>query len=213
MDDYLRKQDLAGARTPDDLDRRYNFRALRKTVGDLVNAMHPVGSVYISSVNENPSDLIGGKWSLVKKEFTDLYKSSEIADDGCPFEPSDIVSECKVYVVRSGQTIRLSLRFKTSEALGEADKVLGTLDWNALGVTDICNSFTGAFASSDDANAILQITVNYSSGVVSFIDSVPKADGGTITAGSEIFFSVTFNVDSSRMIDSHCDKFYWKRTA
>jgi hypothetical protein len=53
---------------------------------DLLNLIYPVGSYYWSSVNESPTDFIGGTWTQVKDVFIlaagDTYKVSNSLKDG-----------------------------------------------------------------------------------------------------------------------------------
>lgn len=67
-------------------------------------------------------------------------------------------------------------------------------------------------AYSDGGDGVVFCQLNGTSGVLATVDRVTKTNVN-IPAGQN--FSVVFvqSVRSNLMLDSACDKFYWKRTA
>ena len=181
--------------------------------GSVFNLMYPVGSICITDSATSPANKYGGTWKLVKKEFIELADDYAFGTADCPFEMSENVSGGALYVVRSGQTLRMRLDFTTAVALSDTAVILGALDWAALGVQTTYASVYGGVAYGDAANSVAFVDINYSTGVTTVSDIIRKDGGTSIDANSSLYLTLVLVIDSSRMINAYCDKFYWKRTA
>lgn len=173
-------------------------------------SMYPVGSVYCSSTNLNPSESLGGTWELVDKGFK--AGTTETTQ-----EATEYLSAFKVASVRSGNTIRLRINVTSAKDIGETTVSLGTVD---LAKHGLIKDSTGFFpytvysgvAMSDGANAVILIYFT-SNGVLQTADCFTSDGIHTLPAGTPFYFDVALPVMPSQMLDAFCDKFYWKRTA
>ena len=188
---YIRASNNAGS----------TWSAWEKICG--INEIYPVGSVYISSTNTNPASKFGGTWSLIDKGFESRH---ELVASG--FTPATNITAGDTYVDRGGNTLRVRQDITINTALSDTGADLGTFVWSKIGITNLAMSINDAMTYRDGANGGIVWSL-WSSGKVEQIDIL---DNTTIASGNKFFLEFTFVVDSSRMIDSFCDKFYWKRT-
>lgn len=187
------------------------YRAIPARMRSLLDYIYPVGSIYINDNRDSPADLFGGTWTLEKKEFIELSKAYTFGSTGCPFTKNSNVTSGTIYVIRSGQSMRIRFDVKIAVALSDTATTLGTLNWSSLGITTPFASVLGALGYTDEGNAAAFITIG-TDGVVQATDVIPKTDGGTIAAGNTVYFPFEIIINSANMVDSLCDKFYWKRT-
>jgi hypothetical protein len=170
---------------------------------------HPIGSVYITSTNTSPASYLGGTWTLITKEFTNTEVSNAVT-----WNATNVVSGsgAAVFLMR-GNRITFRIRFTNKVAITSSTLAIGTINVSKLGITGI---YYEQFLGGDDtANASVLFDINTSNGVASLRSlaniggtiSASTATSPTITACGELLFN------QSAMVDSACDKFYWKRTA
>ena len=172
----------------------------------LLNALYPIGSVYITSTNSNPANTLGGSWTLVDKEFKSV-KHSE-ADTGDRFTKTTDVSSYDLYMIYGGHTIRLRLGFKLTAGYNKDDVVnVGDLILSNIGVSGLYHSILSIPAMGDAGNGLLMGNIS-NSGTV-YINDVVKAS----TAGGSLYINEEITLKKDEMLDSFCDKFYWKRTS
>ena len=174
-------------------------------------ATYPVGSVYISSTNENPGSKLGGTWELIDKGFKDTYENYE----DTVFTKTSNISSCQLALTRSSKTIRIRLNMTSATTLNDTTKVLLTIDWEKLGLTRLTSGYIQYVGASDDGNAIFICSIDYNTGDVSVLDVIGKTANEIteITEGKKLLIDFTFNCYMHYILDSFCDKFYWKRTA
>ena len=177
----------------------------------IVNYIYPVGSVYVSNTNTNPSELFGGTWELVDKEF----KTLNISDDsGTYFTKNDTnASAYRLYAVRNKKGIKGQLNVTTAVALGEDNVVLGVLNFEKLGISRLYYTPSTMIGGTDGGNGVIMYSIHYTNGNVTSNDVVTKTSGGTIASGQSCYFHFDLEMPSAYMLDDACDKFYWKRTA
>ena len=195
----------------------------------------PVGTVICMNTNTNPSTDLGGTWELIDKEFASFHGTNSTLD-GCtssdfftPYATNGFSLEESEYtstttpnygcvVNRSGHTIQVTMRAKSSTLpLDEDGKYLGTFNLTPLGLSSIVDRiYLTGWSESGDGIIMLQV---YHSGAGSTAnrllesDIVTKTANGTIPAGSECLITVIFHVTKDAMLDSACDKFYFKKTS
>ena len=195
----------------------------------------PVGTVICMSTNTNPSTDLGGTWELVDKEFTSIHtvNASLTSDTANIFDPatnwtleesgytSAISPNHGCAMTRADHTIQLSIRLKSSSvALGESNVVLGTFNLTNLGLSSILDTLH-LIGWSESGNGVIMARAMASENVdtsawinqLVSTDAVTKTAGGSIAANSEILFTITFNCSKDVMLDSACDKFYFKKTS
>lgn len=189
-----------------------NAMALRSmksgTWGDwqtLLDLIYPVGSVYISNTNTNPSGTLGGTWTLTHKRF-----KYQIIEDVITFNDTNTQNGDSVAVI-NGEQIEIRISFAPKVALTDSTIAIGQLNLDSIGLTGKYAEYTPYFADAGNGIAYLQVT---NTGVIQTQDVVTKTSGGTIPAGTsagQARLSVMFGQGS--MIDSFCDEFHWERTA
>lgn len=175
----------------------------------LFELVYPVGSIYVTSTNTNPKSILGGTWELTKKEFKDAQGNSSSNLFNKDTTNTDTFS---VYYRRAGNTLTVRLLIKTLVDVGDGSIAYGTLDLAALGVSSLA-PYTLSMIPRGSEAGLFVITCT-TTGKISSVDVRPKSNTGTtIAAGSSFYFCESFNLRSTDMIDSFCDKFYWKRVS
>lgn len=172
----------------------------------LINVIHPVGSVLITSTNSNPSETLGGTWQLVNKSFkpNSGNSSSEY------FTNSSNISSSSVYLTRAGNSIRMRLQATLSATIVDDSVKIGTFNYNAIGITSLPFGFYQYPCGCDDRDAVILCTIAWDTGVINAVQSVPE---NSSTAAKPMYLDVTFLVGPEYMLDEFCDEFHWKRTA
>ena len=189
-----------------------NAMALRSmksgTWGDwqtLLDLIYPVGSVYISSTNTDPSGTLGGTWTLTHKRF-----AYQIIEDPVTFNTTNTQSGDSVAVI-NGEQIELRLSFAPKVDLTDSTIAIGQLNLAQIGLTGKYAEYAPFFADAGNGIAYLQVT---NTGVIQTQDVVTKASGGTIQASTSTGQArVSLMFGQGSMMDSFCDEFHWKRTA
>lgn len=169
--------------------------------------VHPIGTVIITSTNTNPSSNLGGTWELIDKEF-----ESEASDSNDMFSANS--NNCELtscYYTRSNHSIQIRLYFTNKVALSDTTVNLGNFDLENIGVTSLPFGLNNLLGSSDGGNAIFISTLDYSNGELDVIDIIGKNDSIATNSSCRLVFEI--EATFSGIIDSFCDKFYWKRTA
>ena len=70
--------------------------------------LYSIGSIYVTSTNTNPGDILGGTWELVDKGFSS--RSFDASDNIAT--PTANVTDFGCFVVRSGHSFALRFDFK-----------------------------------------------------------------------------------------------------
>ena len=177
-----------------------------KTLYNMYNKLvHPVGSVYISSTNTDPSSTFGGTWELIDKSFAckSLYDTSI-------FTPAANITVEAVHACIADHAIRFRLTLIVNTALSDAGVSFGTINWNKLGVTGLPAAIVDHTSFRDSANGGIIYSIWHQSGEIQQLDTI---DADSIPSGQTFTVDVPFAFDTGFMLDSACDKFYWKRTA
>lgn len=179
--------------------------ALFPAGSSVTNALYPVGSVVCMSTNKNPSSIYGGTWTLIDKGF----KAYSVYTPSIFTAGTNVVADT-VYLSRGANTIRIRLSMVVNSALSDTGMSLGTLNWSAVGVTGLHAGIIEQLAYRDGANGGIVYSIFHESGEIQQVDVF---DSTPLASGSTFYLDFTFVSDYTRMLDSVCDKFYWKRTA
>lgn len=175
-----------------------------------LDTVYPIGSVYCSSANINPSEIYGGTWELIDKGF-------KAGITGGTQEATSLLTAFTVNSVRGGNTIRLRISCVTALAFGDTTATLGTIDLATHGLTAIEGAFFsynvyGGVAMSDGSNAVILLNL-LTDGQLQMTDSFTSDGVHSLPSGTPFYFDVTLPVTPDNMADDFCDKFYWQRTA
>lgn len=171
----------------------------------IIKEIYPVGSVYCCSTNTNPASKFGGTWQLIDKGF----KSYSVYTPSMFTAGTNVVADT-VYLSRGANTIRIRLSVVVNSALSDTGMSLGTLNWDVVGITGLHAGIIEQLAYRDGANGGIVYSVFHESGEIQQVDVF---DLTPLPSGSTFYLDFTFVVGYDRMLDSVCDKFYWKRTA
>lgn len=169
-----------------------------------IEDVYPIGAVYCSSTNTNPASKFGGTWSLIDKGF-----KSSATNDTAQFTPSTNVVCTACSTVRSFSTVRIRLTLTINAEMTDTGMALGNFDFTKVGITALPMGYTTNLTANDGANGGIVWTLGYTGGLRQ-LDVFNKTPIGS---GHEWAIDITFNLVQSQMLDSFCDKFYWKRTA
>lgn len=169
------------------------------------SVIYPVGSVVMTATNTNPSGNFGGTWTLIDKEFTPGYVSS-------PFTAN--TTNCNsnsLEVSRAGHTVYISGSFGNKVALTDSTFHIGTFNMANIGVKSSFDNSAMITGYSDGGNSVLYIDL-WSTGELKTVDVNYSLT--SVAAGKTWSFTATMVVSPlDQMLDSACNKFYWKRTA
>lgn len=171
----------------------------------LMDDITPVGSVFITSTNTNPSSLgLSGTWELVDKEF------SSVGPTNSAFTKNNTnTTAATPYWSRSGHTLNLEIVFTNKVQINDTNIVIGNWDLATLGVTRL-NHGMGTCGYTDAGNCMFMGYTN-TLGEFSIVDLIPDSYIAAGKTDNKIF--VSFSVHKEYMLDSACDRFYWKRIA
>ena len=171
----------------------------------LLDVLHPVGSVYCTSTNVSPSESLGGTWTLTGKEFSEKAEASVQC-----INRGDTEVNCSW--LRNGHTIYLRFTFKSTFALiGTAGgEWIGQVDVESLGVSKLSYAKTSV-GFSYDGDVVFQSGLG-DDGILYLYDAIGK-NANSISPNLNCFVEFVNVASHSHMLDSACDKFYWKRTA
>lgn len=173
---------------------------------------YPVGSIYISSTNSNPSSLFGGSWELINKSFAPFQDSK--SDSTYISYNTTNASAASATFIRNGQTITLRISVTPKVDLSDTTIVLGQLNLTNLGInTFFPTSFSSFPFTTDAGHGIALVTIS-TTGAISSVEVVPRNNDTTLDTDTHTIgtaFTITCHPDN--MIDSVCNEFHWKRVS
>ena len=175
---------------------------------DCFNAMYPVGSVFVASNNTTDPNDIDGEWTLFDKDFRYRW-----IDNAFTFNTSNTQNGESV-LITYGKVIEIRLLWQNKIAISDDTRVIATTTVDKIGLTGNAHAFYPV-GHSDGLNAIA--TMNFvwsgSTGTVNTTDWVTRATSYPTTLGASCHAQWTMTTHPyENMLDSFCDKWYWKRT-
>lgn len=182
----------------------YRLRA-NKTWWDWMEIpLWTVGTIVCTNTNSAPSDY--GTWELIDKEF----KSQLINPATFTINTTNCTSN-GVIATLHGHSVQLRMVIVNKVAVADTTLTFGTLSLASVGVTGFPISYPDVVGGSDGGNALTTWTLDGSTGVLSSTDAPHTTNGMGTGKTTLLYFNI--GVTKDNMLDSFCDRFYWKRTA
>lgn len=169
-------------------------------ISNKISQLYPIGSVYMTSTNENPSSYLGGTWELIDKEFIPTYGAATVTK-------TSSAESVTVNYERAGHTIVLHVSVVNNGQVDDDTSNFGTIDWTSIGLSANAGYSMNFSAWTDGGNCVAMMRITYA-GIINSYDVIPDnyiSDGQTINA------DCTMSVVPSKMADEACNKFYWQR--
>ena len=192
-------------------DTPYNaetFNLLQDNVENAINGSK-VGDIIVTSTNADPSERFGGTWKLIDKEF-----KSEAGNSNSLFNAN--ATNCEVnnfYFTRGKNSVSIRFNFKNLVELNDSTVVLGNFNFPDLGINELSYGLYYVIGSTDDGNGLFISFIDHTSGQTEIRDTISKGSSGNISSNSSCYLTFEIEATFSKMIDSFCDKFFWKRVA
>ena len=169
---------------------------------------HPIGSVLITSTNVSPASTIGGEWALFDKEYKNEYAAMHISQAW-----TASAATASGGITRANHEICIKVWLVTTAAVSNGT-VLGNFSRTLVGVKD-----SGSFTLSNEGGIAYATGDNGESFIIRYVLngggelSVSRVfDNKTLPIGTTIHIHTIVPMTDDDMLDSFCDKFYWKRT-
>lgn len=167
-----------------------------------------IGDVLITGTNIGADEMAnryGGTWELIDKEFSHLIVVSE---NDTYFSPGSVSSHT-IGIARKGHSLYTRFRFVNSSSISDNEFNIGTLELGALGVSNL--SFSKyQNGHTDGGNGMFMAQLS-DTGELKSVDVIGKTSSATISSGNTCYVEFTHIISMSSMLDSACNKFYWKK--
>lgn len=174
----------------------------------LLNVLYPVGAVYTTGSNVNPSGTLGGTWTLIHKRF----KSRTVSNCGTwnNTNTKDLSGSTRFAdATIDGERVQIRLVWFNKVKYASSALPIITLNLAQLGLSGIYQQY--AIAQSPNLDSVLSLSIA-NNGIVTLLDTIYKDSTPTaLNAQCSVTFVLQFG--SSSMLDKECDTFVWKRTA
>lgn len=177
------------------------------TKNNFLNMIYPVGSVYVTSTNTNPSSTLGGTWTLTDKEFS--YASFAIADVFTA--NSTNCTSLTGTIIRNNHFFTIYFALTPKVAITDSTLKMGQIKLSSIGASSINTQVYSSMSDGGQAVYTFQIT---SDGTFNTTDVMVRGSSTASSAASQAVNGYTIiPVTTSQMADSACSRFFWKRTA
>ena len=178
---------------------------------DFINKMYPVGSTYITNTNASPASYLGGTWELFDKEFA--YFGTNSLNNYVTLNTTNCTA-VSGSIVRTGHQLFFKVTINPAVDITDTTTEMFTFNLADIGVSSLTVEICPSFFS--DGGQVCVSTKITTSGVLSTLDAfvrnttTPNSSAAGTSVGQAL---INYNIYWKHMLDSACDKFYWKRTA
>ena len=188
---------------------------------------YPIGSVIITNSNytttdsKHPDNAIGGTWELIDKEYKNVVDNISSGWAGWTMAmigSTPAGAEPGGWLARADHTLCIKFYLTTKSEIDGSNTSLnhklGELSRPLSGVSEggfpLTSHYGMAYAVDTAKNTYI---VGYSLDGGGGITVTSIYDKKKLPAQSQIQLHLVLTMSTSTMLDSACDKFYWKRTA
>lgn len=183
-----------------------------KSLYDAFNRIHPVGSVVCMSENVDPGSASyygNGTWVLIDKEYSPRFITFESGNGWTPINAEATNTSC-CQLAGHGMSLRFYLRLTT--AISDLGTNLGTLDLEKIGCSLLPFTQIGLPFTVDGGEVVGNVTIE-NTGLLTLNDAWNINLTHAIDAQYSVPILATYTIPHERMLDSFCNKFYFKRIA
>jgi hypothetical protein len=171
--------------------------------------IHPVGSVLCMAENTNPSNLLGGTWELIDKDFACTQIS--ITDTNWKNVNATLYgSGSCIDLYDNIITIRIALTITVSPT--DSEFTVGKIDFPSLGLPETLYYGDLYIAGQGDGLQSRMCHSINNDGTIKIYDSL-NLDGTHSARLDTMVITGHTTVSPADMPDRLCNKFYFKRTA
>lgn len=172
--------------------------------------LYPVGSVVITSTNDNPNSYLCGDWELIDKDFTPYaYKPNLIWEINTQGSVAANTRVCTIF--RSGHTINIRLWWQNgTDYTPTAAYPICSIGFSDLGVTGWYQHFPIVHTHTSNT-AIGPCIMGNTDPVSLTLEGLLIRNGTSLTSGHQFYLDINHVASFREMADSACNKFYWKR--
>lgn len=182
-------------------------------VSSPVTSAHGIGSVVVTRQNENPGTALGGTWELFEKEYRYQFIRNP---SGVVWNSATTQNQAFIAIINN-KTIELRFEWSNKTALSDDTILLCTIPLSTIGINGSYAHTTFFSAWCDAANAIGmgQTVLDGSNLLFRVHDWITRGGSFPTTTGMQCVASVSFVAQGAvnELLDSFCDRFYWRRTA
>lgn len=185
-----------------------NITTLTNWQNKFLNTFYPVGSVYVTQTNKAPT--FGGTWTLYDKQYKTQKITAKVTQKN--------TSAAAAYAYLSGHDVYIYFTFTPSVTLNDTTVEVFTITPSSVGVSQLGDVTRYFSAFSDGGQAVFSYQVT-NAGKISITDVLQRATStsvdNAVDAGTSVgHFNFLIKLNNiNYMVDSFCDKFFWKRTA
>ena len=210
---YLKEEAEVIANLDSDSDKDALSASMGKELSTMINGLKsvlfPINSIYTTATKNNPKYYLGGTWELIDKDL-----SNKTFGDSSIFTPKGSnIKNPSVSIARKNHSFNIRLGFESGVELSDGTVVLGTLNFKKIGVSRIFSGVQYLYAGSDAGDGYALCALDGQTGELSSLDVNCKGTATSIPTDSQFYLQFWVVVPTDYLLDSECDKFYWKRTA
>lgn len=193
-------------------DAQYpSAKTLYNAYNKLINIAHPIGSILITATNTNPASTIGGTWVLVDKAFKFAYFDAALNEADFWTNTNASLKQYSNILINDHE-ISLRLNIWLDIQLDDSELELGKLNVAACGITEFSHTIFSDVSISDGGNCTVAYKLSQD-GTISVLEVLNLDGTHSMDSGQNFYINLVQPIYHTKMIDSFCDKFYWKRTA
>ena len=204
----LKKEALIGENSPDE---------------SLLNQMYPVGAEYITATNMNPGTWLGGTWELFDKEFEDkIFTHSSGVLSGITWNSTNVAANSSstqriIGVRRSGHTLKVYASWYAKTAMKDGEIQWFTMALSTFGINKgVFANHQGTINDTGAAIGMSNLSLFNAATSITYTTDDWVTRGTSLSTSTSYWLGTSFEIlpDSlNDMLDSACNRFYWRRTA